>query len=378
MLTSSLVFQSASVAGRTQQLFQPCGKPRTLAANFNRMPLTKEDRINTVYGGGRHVVIIGAGASIASSLRNPELNGKQLPSMANFLDLLELNDIVESVPAELRTKNFEKFYSNLYDYNKNSKEIKEIEKRVYAYFKDMKLPDEATIYDHLVLSLRPNDLIASFNWDPFLFQAYTRNRLVGDQPDLAFLHGNVAIGYNKEEDRAAFAGMTHKITGRYFAPTKLLYPVTKKNYNNDDFTKGEWHKVKSYMKSKDSWLLTVFGYGAPESDVEAKELLNKAWGTPEKRDMEQFEIIDIRDEEEVRNVWGNFIHSHHYDYATDYFNSSLARNPRRTRESYHQHIYAFSPEEAFSKSNPIPHDIVSLKDLWEWHKPLIEAEKKIK
>jgi len=32
LLSSTLVFQSASVAGRTQQLFQPCGKPRTLPA----------------------------------------------------------------------------------------------------------------------------------------------------------------------------------------------------------------------------------------------------------------------------------------------------------------------------------------------------------
>ena len=35
--------------------------------------LTKEDRIKTVYSGGGHVVILGAGASIASTLRNPEL-----------------------------------------------------------------------------------------------------------------------------------------------------------------------------------------------------------------------------------------------------------------------------------------------------------------
>lgn len=36
MLTSASVFQSASVAGRTQQLFQPCGKPRTLCAMRKR------------------------------------------------------------------------------------------------------------------------------------------------------------------------------------------------------------------------------------------------------------------------------------------------------------------------------------------------------
>jgi len=340
------------------------------------MPLTKEDRIKTVFGGGRHVVIIGAGASIASTLRNSEISGKQLPSMNNFIDVLKLNDIVDSIPKKLQANNFEILYSNLYENNKNSREIKEIEKRVYEYFKDMRLPDEATIYDFLVLSLRPNDLIASFNWDPFLYQAYNRNKKIAALPDLAFLHGNVAIGYNKEEDRAGPAGMTHKITRHYFSPTKLLYPVKKKNYNDDEFVKGEWKKAQAYLKSRNTWIVTVFGYGAPESDVEAKTLLNQAWGKPAKRNMEQFEIIDIRPEEEVVNIWNNFIHTHHYDYGSNYFDSSLANNPRRTRESYHQHIYFLNEDEAFSESNPVPKDIHSLKDLWEWHKPLIEAEKK--
>lgn len=340
------------------------------------MPLTKEDRIKTVFGGGRHVVVIGAGASIASTLRNSEINGKQLPSMNNFIDVLKLNDIVDSIPKELQANNFEVLYSNLYENNKASKEIKEIEKRVYEYFKDMRLPDEATIYDFLVLSLRPNDLIASFNWDPFLYQAYNRNKKIANLPDLAFLHGNVAVGYNKEEDRTGPAGMTHRITGHYFSPTKLLYPVKKKNYNDDDFVKGEWKKAQAYLKSKDTWLVTVFGYGAPESDVEAKTLLNQAWGKPAKRNMEQFEIIDIRPEEEVVNIWDNFIHTHHYDYGSNYFDSSLAKNPRRTRESYHQHIYFLNEDEAFSESNPVPNDIYSLKDLWDWHRPLIEAERK--
>lgn len=42
----------------------------------NTMGMTKEEGIEQVYGGGGHVVILGAGASIASSLRNPEKNGK--------------------------------------------------------------------------------------------------------------------------------------------------------------------------------------------------------------------------------------------------------------------------------------------------------------
>lgn len=37
--------------------------------------MTKEAGIQQVFGGGGHVVILGAGASIVSTLRNPERTG---------------------------------------------------------------------------------------------------------------------------------------------------------------------------------------------------------------------------------------------------------------------------------------------------------------
>ena len=76
--------------------------------------LTKEDRINTVYGGGRHVVILGAGASIACNRRNAEVSGKVLPSMDNLIVVVGLEDIVGSLPPEGRHRNFEALYSALY------------------------------------------------------------------------------------------------------------------------------------------------------------------------------------------------------------------------------------------------------------------------
>jgi|SRR5690554_4033165 len=142
-------------------------------------------------GGGGHVVILGAGASIASTFRNPEMNGKQLPSMDNFIEVVGLQDVVSAVPEKLRAKNFEQLYSNLHEDNPESDEIKEIESRVQEYFGDMRLPEEPTIYDHLVLSLRPRDLIATFNWDPFLYQAFCRNSVfTKDLPLMSFLHGD--------------------------------------------------------------------------------------------------------------------------------------------------------------------------------------------
>jgi hypothetical protein len=58
--------------------------------------------------------------------------------------------------------------------------------------------------------------------------------------------------------------------------------------------------------------------------------------------MEQFEVIDVKTEDSIRKTWKGFIHSHHYDYETSYFDSSLALNPLRTCESYFQHIEAMS------------------------------------
>lgn len=340
--------------------------------------MTKEEGIKQVYGGGRHVVILGAGASIASAYRNAEINGKRLPSMDNFIDLVGLHEIIEKVPDNLRSDNFEKLYSNLHSENPDSEILKAIQQRIQDYFGSMELPDEPTIYDYMVLSLRGKDLIATFNWDPFLYQAWVRNRrFTDDLPHLSFLHGNVAIGYSKEDKRCGPVGYPARQDGGEYEPTKLLYPVEQKNYTNDEFINIEWERIK-YWLSKDSGTVraTIFGYGAPVSDIEALSLLNKAWGTQDDRSMEQFEIIDITPEEELRNRWNGFIHSHHYDVIDNYFGSSLANNPRRTCESYFCHYAPLTPAEAFRSSNPIPQNFKTLDELWKWHEPLIDAELK--
>ncbi len=337
--------------------------------------LTKEDRIRTVFGGGGHVVILGAGASIASTIRNHEPSGKKLPSMANFIEIVGLQDIIDTIDSKLKSGNFEILYSYLFQENPKSKVIIEIERRVREYFSEMRLPDKPTLYDHLVLSLRPRDLIATFNWDPFLFQAFSRNReFTKDSPNVAFLHGCVALGYSKEDKKAGPVGMWARRDGGFFEPTKLLYPVKVKNYTNDEFISREWERLRFWLHKDSTKLVTVFGYSAPNTDVESVKLMDEAYGGKGARNLEQFEIIDIQDETTAVEKWSRFIHTHHYDYATDYFGSSLAHNPRRTSESYFQHILPTTPAEAFSESNPVPPNLKTMKELWDWHRPLIEAE----
>jgi hypothetical protein len=172
-------------------------------------------------------------------------------------------------------------------------------------------------------------------------------------PRFSFLHGNVSIGYSQEDKRCGPTGMYARADGGYFEPTKLLYPVSQKDYNTDEFIKIEWERTRYWLGDKNTKRVTIFGYGAPDTDVEAIKLLNDAWGTSEERDMEQFEIIDICEEEEARKRWDKFIHSHHYHYGTSYFNSVLASYPRRTGESFFHHYTPFSPYEAFQESNPV-------------------------
>jgi len=340
--------------------------------------MTKEEGINQVFGGGGHVVILGAGASIASTIRNPEKNGKRLPSMDNFVEVLGLEDIVNQVPENLKSDNFEKLYGNLHSDNPNNEILLKIEDKIREYFDGMQLPEEPTIYDYMILSLRGKDLIATFNWDPFLYQAFVRNtKFTRDLPRLSFLHGNVAIGYSNEDKRCGPVGMYMREDGGYMEPTKLLYPVEQKNYTDDEFINMEWERVKYWLKKESGTVrATIFGYGAPISDVEAVSLLNNAWGTPDERDMEQFEIIDITPEDELRERWNGFIHSHHYDVSNSYFGSSLAANPRRTSESYFCHYRPMTPSEAFRSNNPIPNTFKTLQELWDWHKPLLEAEER--
>jgi hypothetical protein len=336
--------------------------------------MSKAEGIKTVYGGGGHVVILGAGASIASTVRNKERNNKILPSMDNFIDVVGLRDLTDKLPKRLQHANFEKLYSLLHKSDPSSDIILNIEDRVLNYFKGMELPSEPTIYDYLVMSLRQKDLIATFNWDPFLIQAIQRNSHIAEMPNIAFLHGNVAVGYNFALKRFGPAGFTHRKTMTDYEPTRLLFPVTQKNYNLDEFTFKQWEIIKHWLGSDDTKRITFFGYGAPATDVEAVKLLSDAWGSPGERNMEQVEIIDVRPEDEVREQWDKFIHSHHYDYATNYFESILSYHPRRSSESWFHYYMPTSPAESFMESNKVPQDFKTLKEMWDWYRPLIDAE----
>jgi len=281
-----------------------------------------------------HVVILGAGASCAAIL-NGDKNGKRISAMSGFIEKLGLSDVISKVDIHTESDNLEDIYMELDERSKDEEscqEVKEeLEKLIWNYMSDYELPDNPTIYDFLVMSLTDKDLIVTFNWDPLLVQAIGRAmRYTKNIPQVAFLHGNVAVGFCEDDSIMGNVGMMCKC-GKPLRPMKLLFPIKKKDYNSDVSISKSWKSLSNALEK--AYMVTIFGYSAPKSDAEAVSMMKKAWGSLSDRKMEEIELIDIREEQEVIDSWNHFIHTHHYSYHTSFFDSTLARCPRRTCEA---------------------------------------------
>ena len=278
-----------------------------------------------------HTVILGAGATIAA-IPNGDKYGNKSSVMNGMIEKLNLSDILSGIELKTKSDNLEDIYSELYSRPECKEIVNLLEKRLYNYFASLVLPDNPTVYDFLVLSLTEKDVIATFNWDPLLLQAYVRcHRLTDNLPHIFCLHGNVAVGYCMDHKEFGTIDAECPVCGKLLPPTKLLYPVSKKDYTEDEYIKGCWDAVDYIIEN--SYMLTIFGYSAPSSDNEAVGLLKKAWGSLDKRQLEEVSVIDIIKEEEVLEKWKQFIYTHHYRYSNNFFRSYLGMFPRRSCET---------------------------------------------
>src|SRR5690349_9416970 len=109
--------------------------------------------------GRPHVVILGAGASLAA-LPNGDKHGRKLPLMWNIVDVTGLGPILDKFGVHDHRDNFEKLYSDLATDGQHPDLVAEIDQVIFNYFAGMELPDTPMIYDHLVLALRKKDVIA--------------------------------------------------------------------------------------------------------------------------------------------------------------------------------------------------------------------------
>lgn len=278
-----------------------------------------------------HVVLLGAGASVAAIPRGDK-NGLKTSIMVGFLKKLGMQNEISGLNLKTNSDNLEDIYSEIAEQDQYAEIREKLDTRIRNYFSQFEIPDTPTIYDYLLISLRSKDLIATFNWDPLLLQAYQRvNKITSDLPDLAFLHGNVMVGYCLEHKCGGnINGNVCRDCHKPFSPSRLLYPIREKNYSEDPYTVDNWKALKSALKT--AYRMTIFGYSAPKTDIEAIEILKEAWGSTNNRNLEDFEFIDIRPENEILESWQDFVHTHHYDYCQSFFESCLAKFPRRTTE----------------------------------------------
>lgn len=280
-----------------------------------------------------HVVLLGAGSSVAvlNEFNGCDKNGKKTSVMNNFIQGLGFNEIFKEYNYSQTSNNLEDIYSDLYEKNEYEELRSRLEVAIEDYYFDMFIPDEPTIYDMLILSLTHKDCIATFNWDPLLIQAYLRvKEITKDLPEIYYLHGNVFIGYCEKDFRfGAYHGKCPICKNRYTS-VPLLYPIKNKKYNSNPLIYSFWRQFS--QKLKNAYIFTIFGYSAPKSDIEAVNLLKENWNVKEK-ELEQFEIIDILSQSELDEKWKDFEFESHYEYHTNFYDTTLSKFPRNSVES---------------------------------------------
>lgn len=312
-----------------------------------------------------HVVIVGAGGSVAAC-PNGDAKGNILPVMANLIDVLNLKPLLMENGISGKEANFETVYDDVIQKG-NATLASELERQVYGYFSKILLPEAATDYDYLLLSLRPKDLIATFNWDPLLIQAFKRHEGKISLPQMVFLHGNVAIGCCEKDRRCGWIDDNCGICGEPFKPTPLLYPVRDKQYSSNPFIQSQWEQLSWHLNQ--AYFLTIFGYSAPATDVAAREVMIKAWKRNTTKELAEIDIIDIKSKEEVEGNWHDFITRSHYGTSKSIKNGFLARFPRRSCDA----LFEFTMMCNTWKDNRIP-ELTSYGILRDWVKPLYQEE----
>lgn len=287
--------------------------------------------------------------------------------MANLIPVLGLERLLEKAGLRVCADgNFETIYDQIASDDTYRDVRLEVDQIVQRYFASLRLPDDVTLYDLLLLSLRPKDIIATFNWDPFLLQAMARNRHMRP-PRIVFLHGNVYLGYCPDHKTKGYLTQLCGTCGRSFQASPLLFPITKKEYRSHPLLSGEWHELSTALEH--SYLLTIFGYAAPTSDAAAKEILVKAWDGNQTRELAEVEVVDILSRPLLYDRWKNFIVRDHWTASARFSHTLQFRYPRRSCEAF---AFATLQQDPWA-TKPIPR-FRHLDRLHEWIRPLVDEE----
>jgi hypothetical protein len=288
--------------------------------------------------------------------------------MNDLVEVVGLAPLLQAHGVRFESQNFEALYADLCEDPGKATLRSELEDRIRCYFSALKLPETATIYDRLLLSLREKDAVLTFNWDPFLFDAWMRNRQF-DPPAIYFLHGNVRVRCCPDHPNQWGRFGTCKECGRPWQPTPLLYPVAEKDYDANPFIHMHWQAALEMVR--EAFTATVFGYGAPASDKSAVNLIHEAYLGLSSRELEHFEVIDIQVAEALRKTWAPFVPTHHLHIRQTLWDSWMGRYPRRTCEGILWPMTQGIPAETYAMPN-----LTELQALHDWTATIRQHEQR--
>ena len=162
------------------------------------------------------------------------------------------------------------------------------------------------------------------------------------------MHGNIYQGVCLTDHQLGYLGLLCIKCYKPLQPVQLLYLISKKDYHKDPLIKDQWDQLTDQLEY--CYSFTIFGYSAPKTDFEARKLMKKAWSDNKTVGLSQIEIIDIKDQEELRKNWSEFIIRSHYMVYTKFENSWLPRFPRQTCEALFDATLLLNPR----KPTPFP------------------------
>lgn len=133
------------------------------------------------------------------------------------------------------------------------------------------------------------------------------------------------------------------------------------------FIEAEWNELRLFLG--DAYFLTIFGYAAPKTDVDARKLLLDTWKDNPTFELAEIEIIDVKPKKQLIETWKEFVCSHHYGVFGSVWNSYIFYHPRRSCEALAMATLQNMPW----RDNPFP-KTTSLCKLQEWARLLWSEE----
>jgi hypothetical protein len=294
--------------------------------------------------------------------------------MSDLPYIPEARLILGTAGIELReSDDFEAVYDDLASTGGNEDLLRALQECTRKYFAAIEIPETATVYDYLLLSLRPKDLIATFNWDPLLAQAFRRHEGRISMPMPAFLHGNVSVGFCEKDRQVGWHDDHCMVCGGPLAPSPLLFPIRNKDYASQASIRSQWALLERHLER--AYFVTIFGYSAPVTDAAARELMLNVWRRNTTRQIGEVEIINIAPREVLRETWKDFISETREHYLT---NDSVMRaytswHPRRSCDALFAATMLCEP----FKDDYLP-ELPDPNDLRRWVAPLWREERDLK